>query len=135
MARRTKHYFLAPMESEEFERCVMTIYADRQESGNPYRWLADDWHIDFETVIAWGNLIPIPPEIACGLRVRAATMSGELPDLDTTVLSLMNLKLVLRWIRERASGYQIAQLFSEFGSGFYRGLKAQSEGVGIKAAD
>ncbi|MEE4455081.1 hypothetical protein V2S85_25875 [Novosphingobium resinovorum] len=26
----------------------------------------------------------MPPEIACGLRVRAATVSGA-PDLDTTV--------------------------------------------------
>lgn len=104
MARRTKHYFLAPMEQEELERCFRVIYADRLP-GNPYRWLAEDLNMDFEQVIMWGGtLMPVPAEVACGIRARVATMTGELPNPQETVLSLLTVRIVIRWICERAAG-------------------------------
>lgn len=119
MTGRTKHHFLMPMEQEELERCLGVIYADRMP-GNPYRWLAEDLYLDFEQVISWGGtLMPVPAEVACGLRVRAATMKGELPDPQETVLSLMNAKLVIRWICERASRNELARVFSELGRLFH----------------
>ena len=108
-----------PMEQEELERCLRVIYADRMP-GNPYRWLAEDLYLDFEQVISWGGtLMPVPAEVACGLRVRAANMKGELPDSQETVLSLMNAKLVIRWIGERASRNELARVFSELGRLFH----------------
>ncbi|MCP1472230.1 hypothetical protein J3E64_003948 [Sphingobium sp. OAS761] len=119
MAGMTKHHFLMPMEQEELERCLGVIYADRLP-GNPYRWLAEDLYLEFEQVISWGGpLLPVPAEVACGLRVRAATMKGELPDPKEIVLSLMNAKLVIRWICERASRNELARVFSELGGLFH----------------
>lgn len=118
MARKSKQYFLAPMESDELERCLRIIYADRLP-GNPFKWLAEDLDVDFERVIGWGGLVPFPAEIACGIRVRAAMMAGELASSDETVLSLLNAKLVIRWICERASGNDLARLFGELGRRFH----------------
>ena len=115
MPRKPKHaLLLAPMDKDELERCFRIIYAERLPA-NPFRLLAEDLNVEFETVISWGTLIPFPSEIACGLRVRAAIMSGEMAPTEETVLSLMNLKLVLRWIFERASGSDVVKLFGELG--------------------
>lgn len=122
MARRTKHYFLAPIEQDELDHLFRIIYAVRLP-GNPYRWLAEDLNMEFEQVIAWGGLVPFPAEVACGLRVRAAIMSDDLHDLDTTVLSLLNVKLILRWICERASNNEITKLFTELGRRFHDRLR------------
>lgn len=110
MARKTDQHFLAPMEEAELERCLRVIYADRLP-GNLYRWLAEDLTLDLEQIISWGGaLMPVPAEVACGIRVRAATMSGAVPELQETVLALMNAKLVVRWICERASKNDLSTL-------------------------
>lgn len=124
MARRTNHRFLAPMEEAELERCLRVIYADRLP-GNPYRWLAEDLCLDFEQIISWGGpLMPVPAEVACGIRVRAATVSGQLPEPQETILALMNVRLVLRWICDRASRNDLARVFSELGRLFHDGQHA-----------
>lgn len=117
MARRTKHYFLAPMDQEELEQIFRIIYADRLP-GNPYRFLAEDLRVEFDQVLVWGAFTPFPAEIACGLRVRAAILKGEMPDMETTVLSLLNVGLVVRWISEKASGNDVIKLFKELGRRF-----------------
>ncbi|OAN54213.1 hypothetical protein [Sphingobium sp. TCM1] len=119
MARRTNHQFLAPMEEAELERCLKLIYADRLP-GNLYRLLAEDLSLDLEQIISWGGpLMPVPAEVACGIRVRAATVSGELPEAQETVLALMNVRLVVRWISERASRNDLAKVFTELGRLFH----------------
>lgn len=112
VARNHYHYFLAPMDGDEMERCFKIIYADRPAS-SPYRLFAEDLGVALETVTAWGGFVPCPPEVACGLRVRAAIMSGELAPAEETVLSLTNLKIVLRWVLERASKNDALELFGK----------------------
>lgn len=103
---------LAPMEEAELTECLRIIYS-KQLPANPYKLLAEDLGIEFEIVAAWSvGLSPFPKEVACGLRVRAAAMQGELPSVEEAALSVMSGKLVLRWILECASHNELVRLFS-----------------------
>jgi hypothetical protein len=113
-----KQLFLAPMDEAEMRKCLKAIYADRPAS-NPFQLWAQDLCLEPADVAQWGGtLAPIPAEVACGLRVRAAIAGGEWTTPREAALSILDAKLVIEWLSERADHADVARVFRELARAF-----------------